>query len=150
MSLFYERLNKLEIYTYQEYLNSNYWKETKKRYRRSKLPKKCLGCGNKRFQLHHRSYVRIGNELPADLIPLCGDCHKKVHDFLKASKTELVCTHKVLRKIFGWSRKQTRKKFRPFSTSKKGFGWIPKEKQEEKKIDTGRKRFDPVKRVVIE
>ena len=122
--IFYIRLNRLGFKSYRDYLKSNYWKQAKKRYFASNLPKRCIVCGNKVFELHHRSYVRLGKELPEDLIPLCRKHHKIVHDYLKKNKTHLWATHKVLRKLFGWTRKETREKFRPFSKSKKGFGYL--------------------------
>jgi len=108
MNLFYKRLNKLGFRNYYEYLSSHYWIEAKERFYKSELPQRCLACGKPKFQLHHRSYARLGNELPRDLIPLCGSCHKKVHDYLKTHNTKLSATHKVLRKVFGWTKKETK------------------------------------------
>lgn len=28
---------------------------------------------------HHRTYERLGHELPEDLVCLCRDCHRKIH-----------------------------------------------------------------------
>lgn len=67
---------------YAAYMRSPKWRETRERYRRSKLPQNCQGCGKRRqagHHLHHRTYVRLGHERLTDLIPLCPTCHKKVH-----------------------------------------------------------------------
>jgi len=135
MNLFYKRLNKLGFRNYYEYLSSHYWIEAKERFYKSKLPQRCLACGKPKFQLHHRSYARLGNELPRDLIPLCGSCHKKVHDYLKTHNTKLSATHKVLRKVFGWTKKETRNRFRCFRFTKKGFTWLKNPNAKDKGID---------------
>ena len=33
-------------------------------------------------EVHHQSYARLGDELPADLAPLCGACHMHEHGLL--------------------------------------------------------------------
>lgn len=32
------------------------------------------------LEVHHRTYERVGNERPADVIALCKACHEKHHD----------------------------------------------------------------------
>jgi hypothetical protein len=40
----------------------------------------CRTCGaTDRLHVHHRTYERLGNELPDDLIILCADCHARIH-----------------------------------------------------------------------
>ena len=114
---------------YKDYLKTEHWKILKTNYHLSVLPQKCLVCGNEKFELHHRSYVRLGKELLLDLIPLCRNCHYKIHEYLKKeNKTKLAATHIIIRKVFSWSKNKTRIKFRPFSLVKKGFRWIPQER----------------------
>jgi hypothetical protein len=44
---------------------------------------KCLGCGTRKtLQFHHLNYDRVGRETANDLIPLCRNCHERVHRFL--------------------------------------------------------------------
>ena len=31
------------------------------------------------IQVHHWTYIRLGNEHPADLCSVCVDCHHKIH-----------------------------------------------------------------------
>ncbi len=49
----------------------------------------CVVCGEPwtlhHGHLHHRNYRRLGNENPADLIPLCCDCHARLHAVLELS-----------------------------------------------------------------
>jgi hypothetical protein len=75
--------------SYADYLKSDHWKAFRKRYMKSGRPRLCLACGHGRIQLHHLTYNRIGNERLEDLIPLCGDCHRKVHAFHDESGTPL-------------------------------------------------------------
>jgi len=44
---------------------------------------RCETCGRvdfdeRRYQVHHRSYDRLGCEAPRDLLALCKQCHKKL------------------------------------------------------------------------
>jgi hypothetical protein len=79
------RLKEQGIKTYAQYLASDYWKEARRRYLESNLPKCCAICGNPKFQLHHRTYVNLGRENLCDIIPLCGKHHSTVHDKLNDS-----------------------------------------------------------------
>ena len=68
---------------YHEYLKSDQWKEL----RLAKLidsGDRCQLCNSPKqpLNVHHRTYDRVFNELPEDLIVLCGDCHSKFHDKL--------------------------------------------------------------------
>ena len=71
-------------FEYRDYMNSAAWEAVKRRYRNSTLPQKCLVCGNSQVHLHHRSYDRLGRERLNDLVPLCQEHHRGVHDFAKA------------------------------------------------------------------
>lgn len=68
--------------TYLQYLETEHWKDLKKRFRASKLCKnRCAVCGSRQnINIHHKSYKRIGNERLMDLIELCRNCHTKAHD----------------------------------------------------------------------
>lgn len=68
--------------TYTEYLQGKHWKGLRKTLC-LKPESKCGGCSSKHhLQIHHISYDRLGKELPDDLVVLCDDCHKRVHDEL--------------------------------------------------------------------
>lgn len=48
----------------------------------TKHPKVCTVCtADRDVHLHHRTYVRAGNELDADLMPLCEYHHALLHEF---------------------------------------------------------------------
>ena len=63
---------------YAKYLKSKHWLEL-----RDKILErdnyKCILCGNKDVQVHHKTYDRIGEESFNDLITLCGNCHLTYH-----------------------------------------------------------------------
>lgn len=66
--------------TYREYLASDHWKELRARYY-ARYPRQCKACGATRdIQLHHRTYKRLGKEWLMDLVPLCAEHHKALHD----------------------------------------------------------------------
>lgn len=65
--------------TYSEYLKSPHWKNLKRRYARSKLPKFCLACKKPEYILHHITYENLGAETFADFVTLCHDCHNVYH-----------------------------------------------------------------------
>ncbi len=75
----------LESSSYEEYLQSGRWRH--KRLEAQKLARnRCQVCNAKGqiLDTHHRTYERIGNELPEDLIVLCRPCHdtfKKIANF---------------------------------------------------------------------
>jgi len=65
---------------YAEYLQSTHWQAFRlkalQHYRH-----KCMVCGadDKPLELHHNDYNRLGGELLTDVVPLCGECHKRHH-----------------------------------------------------------------------
>lgn len=64
---------------YRAYLESSEWRK-----RRNAALKnagfRCDRCRGKRdLQVHHRTYERLGAELPADLEVLCENCHREHH-----------------------------------------------------------------------
>jgi hypothetical protein len=70
---------------YEGYLTSEHWRRLRERYREAWPLATCLGCRSEWVQLHHISYDRFGAESLRDLIPLCGKCHAKVHEYLRAN-----------------------------------------------------------------
>lgn len=73
-----QRLRELGFNTYAEYLASGRWAAAKARYRASEEPQECM-CGETDVQIHHKTYERVGEELPADLRALCRRCHVMMH-----------------------------------------------------------------------
>lgn len=65
---------------YGEYLNSPEWK-AKADACKERAGNRCQLCNKAgRLDAHHRTYERLRNELPEDLIALCRECHSKFHD----------------------------------------------------------------------
>lgn len=81
----YLKTNKI---TYDQYLQSEHWKQLKDKFYLSKLCKyECYACGStKELNLHHKTYKRIGHEKLNDLVLLCEDCHKKAHKYANKYK----------------------------------------------------------------
>jgi hypothetical protein len=117
-----KRLRRMRM-TYAQYLASEMWSAAKDRYRRSWLPQECLGCGSARVEYHHRTYMRLGAEMPTDLVPLCRRCHGRVHAYEAEHPSHVKDTHKILRVLFGWTRSQTYEKFRPYQQPGRPLGY---------------------------
>lgn len=111
---FWKHLADLGYPSYEAYLRSEHWQDVRRRYRESGRPQRCVGCDNPRYELHHRSYARIGCEHLNDLIPLCRDCHEKVHAFHKAHGTLITHVHVALRAIHRWGKGKAKRKLAPF------------------------------------
>ena len=72
---------------YKNYLKSNHWKEVKRRFYNSKLPKKCYVCRSRNnLNLHHKTYKSIGEENLNHLLVLCQKHHYLAHEYLKFAK----------------------------------------------------------------
>jgi hypothetical protein len=77
------RLKKLGFGYYIDYLRSPQWASVGERYRTSEsnaLTQKCVVCADPKFELHHRTYQRLGAELLSDLVPLCRLHHEELHE----------------------------------------------------------------------
>lgn len=64
---------------YDQYLKSDHWLLS----RINALVKaqfRCQSCSERqKLEVHHKTYLRRGEELPSDLIVLCYWCHRKLH-----------------------------------------------------------------------
>ena len=65
---------------YNDYLQSDHWKE-QARQEKEDNPR-CSLCNRqtKTLHVHHRTYARLGRELPGDLTVLCDECHRLFHE----------------------------------------------------------------------
>lgn len=100
------------IHNYRDYLQSNHWQIFRKRFYSSKYFKsksirggingKCICCQqeNKKMDLHHLTYRRIGDEKISDIVPVCRECHSKTHDNLKLNPGQRDKSWKRVRKQF--------------------------------------------------
>lgn len=73
----------LKRWQYAAYIRSPEWAAKKAAFKQSKLWRngRCFVCCNRGVEMHvhHRTYVRLGNERLNDLRILCGPCHATVH-----------------------------------------------------------------------
>lgn len=72
---------------YAEYLKTPHWQQVRK----TSLEKSGLRCqvcnsSNRKLNVHHRTYERLGEELEADLIVLCEVCHELFHKHGKLTR----------------------------------------------------------------
>jgi len=66
--------------TYAEYLQSDHWKQFAAE-AKERAGNRCQLCNaDGELHTHHRTYDRLGEELPEDVVVLCADCHAKFHD----------------------------------------------------------------------
>ena len=73
------RLQALGFRDYDDYLGSAAWHRVKAHYRKLVI-ESCELCGGEdSLDLHHRTYERVGEEIPSDLAWLCRKCHTMVH-----------------------------------------------------------------------
>lgn len=64
---------------YRKYLKSGKWRQKRQR-KFEEVGARCEECGSLRnLQIHHVTYVRVGDELLSDLKVLCSSCHREAH-----------------------------------------------------------------------
>ena len=69
-------LSKPEALLYKQYLRSPQW-DVKRAAAIKADDNRCRKCGRVgKLEVHHISYVRMGQERPEDLMALCPDCHR--------------------------------------------------------------------------
>lgn len=77
---------------YNEYIVSEEWYQKRPAIFELKGDK-CIICGkNHNIDIHHLNYDYLGHEEDnnfADVIPLCRDCHSKIHNFLDTNEDTL-------------------------------------------------------------
>lgn len=93
---------------YRDYIRSPEWRAKRQKYWESRLPNNCHVCAAPKrsgFHLHHRTYKNLGNERLMDLVPLCPDCHRLVHQTYNSDP-------KWRRKGMWYATRHVRKQFR--------------------------------------
>lgn len=74
---------------YSDYIKSDEWKQFRLEYFKTHK-KECRACGSKlRVHLHHKTYVRLGHERLADVVPLCEYHHMALHKKVRKEKLNL-------------------------------------------------------------
>ena len=54
----------------------------------------CFCCGSaSRLALHHLTYDRLGEEIPEDVVTVCGSCHGKIHRLVAKGEAFLSWAH---------------------------------------------------------
>jgi len=75
---------------YRQYLASPAW-QARRIKRMSMDGGRCQGCGRRDdLHVHHRTYVRFGNEPLDDLITVCDLCHSLVHQIQRRTRRPLM------------------------------------------------------------
>lgn len=75
---------------YFAYIKSSQWRQRTRAYY-ALHGNACAVCADtKTVQLHHKTYERLGEEMDADLIPLCDAHHKAFHSTIGGSKKNMV------------------------------------------------------------
>lgn len=78
--------------TYRKYIRSAAWRRSKARLSELEAAgHRCRLCNasatdGAALQVHHRTYERLGRELPSDLTALCRECHDVVTSSLRARR----------------------------------------------------------------
>jgi hypothetical protein len=81
---------------YDSYLASRAWRDRRRAWYSAWLttagtPPRCIVCDRqwspKSGHLHHLTYVRIGNEDDTDLVPLCPQDHRRLHEVMERSQS---------------------------------------------------------------
>lgn len=71
--------SELKSMAYEEYLKTPEWQERRKK-ALANAKHRCQVCNSKdNLNVHHRTYERLGEELPSDLTVLCYECHGLFH-----------------------------------------------------------------------
>jgi hypothetical protein len=89
---------------YPEYLESDHWRWIRAKIRR-RARGWCERCKvNKRDDIHHLTYERVGYELLTDLIGICSYCHEYLHGKRVVDPAATVFTPEEIRLIreYAW------------------------------------------------
>jgi hypothetical protein len=85
------------VYNYNQYIQTEHFKNLKKKYNESGLSKICQKCNrNISYEFYHRTYKRLGHEHLIDIIPVCKKCHNESQNVLSIRKKG---KKKILRKL---------------------------------------------------
>jgi len=124
---------------YKKFIHSKEWKAIRLNLFKIR-GKQCEICGNKKVQVHHKHYDKPwGEELPEDLIILCGKHHQKAHGLIKEfpKETEVRELHEELHNV-PWCYRMEYEKPKKYRPKKK-----KKKKRKKKKPDSVKKEFKP-------
>lgn len=94
-----KQLQKLGYDTYQQYLETRHWQQFRKKVFKKpevqRLLKKynhfvCQFCEKeRRLNVHHVTYIRLGHERLQDVYLICEDCHAQIHKLAEKLKISI-------------------------------------------------------------
>ena len=92
-----ERLTELGMTSYEDYLLSPQWVESKAKAHKRPNYNKCEVCSSKLVQLHHSGYAWIGTKFELRSVnAFCALHHKLIHDLAKETGVSVrLCTNIV-------------------------------------------------------
>ena len=77
-------VDELRALPYPDYLQTTHW-QAQRAAALERAGHRCQVCnGAEHLDTHHRTYERLGRELPSDLTVLCRACHARFHDKMPA------------------------------------------------------------------
>lgn len=82
LAILRDRLARLGLRGLGEYMKTEQWSDVWTRFKASPFEKACMVCGSRNYQLHHRTYQRLGRERLPDLAPLCHEHHEAAHELI--------------------------------------------------------------------
>jgi hypothetical protein len=93
--------------SYAAYLRSDHWQQFTAAVRQ----RNCYCCAKKgrRLAIHHLTYIRLGCELPKDVITVCCYCHERIHDLVRAG-IDMDQAHYRVRSEMGGKRNRKRRR----------------------------------------
>jgi hypothetical protein len=95
-----ERLKQLGFPSYNVYLISPHWINYRIACLRQPGRNRCAVCQSRRLlQLHHRTYVRIGDERYSDTVTLCKQHHADLHAWLILHSKSITNTDEAIARL---------------------------------------------------
>lgn len=106
--------------SYNDYLKGEHWTNFSSGMRK----KSCFCCRvqHRDLQVHHVTYERFGEELPCDVVTLCGGCHIAVHELAK-SGTKLEKAHIAHQKRLAAEKRKPAERTKPEKPRKTWVAW---------------------------
>ncbi len=116
---FLETIHYLGFDSYQQYLESDHWKEFRRKFKLSQNGQSCAVCGGMPVQPHHITYCRLGCELLDDVVALCPSHHEAVHKWLKDHAMDISKTRKAINALMTPQYKKSVEENKPMSIRQK-------------------------------
>lgn len=90
--------------SYQEFLNSEFWRAMKDSLKTKKSFQFCYGCGNGgKLEFHHWKYKNfLDGANSKNLITMCRECHEQVHKISRERNISFKSSAKKLRRANGF------------------------------------------------